>query len=383
MKSLYQLHKAFAMRAKPDKPRGAPEKGESNAGIAQSILGAMERMREQRVKQLASRIAGSALGLGGHWKQVERHDGEKRMRLGKDGTPQMKWVWMEEPSAKYPHCHAVVIENLTNYRPDELQTRRENRRLMDWSSSKVRKYLFEACQLHGLHLREVQAGYTSRQDSRTGAPGIRCTDVSVTDFMSKPWWRRQVDIAKEKTGHGKGDAREQYLTDLDAKWSVASDAERKSAPPLRMPVQGGELFVSADPHSPSAKGLQADLNAAANIGLKALLDPDWPGKWWYVPCSTKDGQPSQDKVKGAACINLEETICDPANESSEKNNGNAKKKEIVNVWRDPSAASMVGSWQRTPAYWNMVRSRVVDVLRHVNGLVTPEKNAVESTEVPW
>jgi IS605 OrfB family transposase len=367
LKLLYQVQKAYHMRPEPDDPRkNVPAKGEDELrDFGSRILDAMERMREQRVKQLASRITEAALGIG----RMKSADSERDLK-----RPLQR---VDEP------CHAVVIENLTNYRPEETRTRRENRQLMAWSSSKVKKYLSEACQLHGLHLREVQAGYTSRQDSRTGAPGIRCTDVSVTDFMSKPWWRRQVDIAKEKTGHGKGDAREQYLTDLDAKWSVASDAERKSAPPLRMPVQGGELFVSADPHSPFAKGLQADLNAAANIGLKSLLDPDWPGKWWYVPCSTKDGQPSQDKVKGAACINLEETICDPANESSEKNNGNAKKKEIVNVWRDPSASSMVGSWQRTPAYWNMVRSRVVDVLRHVNGLVTPEKNAVESTEVPW
>lgn len=401
MKSLYQLHKAFAMRAKPDKPRGAPEKDETNAGVAQSILDGMERMREQRVKQLASRIAGSALGLGGHWKQVERHDRQKRVRLGKDGKPLMKWVWIEEPSAKYPPCHAIVIENLTNYRPDELQTRRENRQLMDWSSSKVKKHLSEACQLHGLHLREVQAGYTSRQDSRTGAPGIRCTDIPVTDFISKPWWRRQVKIAQEKTGHHKGDARDRYIVDLDARWSAASEAERKAAPPVRVPVAGSDLFVSADPQSPAAKGLQADLNAAANIGLKALLDPDWPGKWWYVPCSTKDGKPSQDKVKGAMCLYPEESLLDPTSEPGHRTGDKTKKKEIVNVWRDPSMAPVAGRWEPTPAYWNTVRCRVIDVLRHANGLTKaavisgqtserhpsnslPVRNSnIEPTEIPW
>lgn len=279
MKSLYQLQKAFAMRSKHDRPGAAVKEGESNKGLAQSILNAMEEMREQRVKQIASHIAAGAFGLAGHWKVVETK------RKNADGTPQTKSIWVEEQIPRFKSCHAIVIEDLTNYRPEETQSRRENRQLMSWSSSKVKKYLSEACQLHGLHLREVQAGYTSRQDSRTGAPGVRCADVSVRDFLSKPWWKRQVKISAEKVKHGKGDARERFLADLHAKWSAVNEAEHNTAPPLRIPVNSGELFVSADPRSPAAKGLQADLNAAANIGLKALMDPDWTGKWWYVPAS--------------------------------------------------------------------------------------------------
>jgi IS605 OrfB family transposase len=316
-------------------------------------------MREQRVKQLASRIAEAALGIGRMKAEGKRDIERPRERVDKP-------------------CHAVVIENLTNYRPEETRTRRENRQLMSWSSSKVKKYLSEACQLHGLHLREVQAGYTSRQDSRTGAPGVRCTDVPVADFMTKPWWRRQVKIAKTKIADGKGDAHDQYLADIDAQYSATIEAERKIARPLRIPMAGGELFVSADSHSPAAKGLQADLNAAANIGLKALLDPDWPGKWWFVPCNTSDGKPFQDKVRGAACIDLGKSLCEPQDESVAKNS-KTKKKEIVNVWHDPS---MDGSWQRTVVYWNRVRSRVVDVLRTANGLTVTEKN-IEPTETPW
>lgn len=361
MRALYQLHKAFAMRARPDKPRGAPEKGQTNVGVAQSILNAMERMREQRVKQLASRIAEAALGIGRH----------KSSRNGCDRQRPMQRV--DEP------CHAVIIEDLTHYRPEEIRTRRENRQLMSWSSSKVKKYLSEACQLHGLHLREVQAGYTSRQDSRTGAPGVRCADIPVSEFMTAPWWRRQVTIAREKAD-AKRDARESMLADLDAQWSAADQQQCKAARPLRIPVPGGEIFVSADPHSPASKGLQADLNAAANIGLRALLDPDWPGKWWFVPCSTKDGKPTADKVKGAACIDSTQSLCRPSSESIAKTGG-GRTKEIVNAWRDPSA-SMAGSWQPTPLYWQDVRSRVVNLLRCVNGLVDPEE-AVEPEDTPW
>lgn len=386
MKSLYQLHKAFAMRARPDKPRGAPEKGESNAGVAQSILEAMERMRDQRVKQLASRIAGSALGLGGHWRRVDT----KRTKA--DGTTRRKWVWVEESTVKYAPCHAVVIENLINYRPEETQTRRENRQLMSWSSSKVKKYLSEACQLHGLHLREVQAGYTSRQDSRTGAPGVRCCDVPIVDFTTKPWWRRQVKLALEKGDNG--DARERFLAKIEKQSSSLSDSERKTAPAIRIPVNGGALFVSADPRSPAAKGLQADLNAAANVGLKALLDPDFTGKWWFIPCESATHKPHTDKTKGSQVIPAGQPLVpiaatDP--EASDPRAGNKRgrakhgknEREIVNLWRDVSASPIDSNshWSSRAEYWNDVRCRVIALLHRAQA--TREDQSVEAIETPW
>jgi len=394
MKSLYQLHKAFAMRARPDKPRGAPEKGESNEGVAKSILEAMEKMREQRVKQLASRIAAAALGLGGHWKKVERRDGSGRVLLDEKGNPRKKRVWVEEPSPKYPACHAVVIENLTNYRPEETRTRRENRQLMSWCSSKVKKYLGEACQLHGLHLREVQAGYTSRQDSRTGAPGMRCSDVSTADFMSKPWWRKPVNIANKKIAENKGDARDRYLKYLDDQLNQLKQQGKSLPPSVRIPVNGGELFVSADPNSPAAKGLQADLNAAANIGLKALLDPDWPGKWWYVPYDSATNAPHVEKTKGSLAIQSD-TLFAPTDphgsdsKSAKKTSAKAgrKQREIINLWRDSSAAPVQadGNWQGTAEYWNHVRCRVIDdLLRQVNqNQDENHQNPVEPPATPW
>ena len=58
------------------------------------------------------------------------------------------------------------------------------------------------------------------------------------------------------------------------------------------------MFVSAAADSPAARGIQADLNAAANIGLKAILDPDWLGSWWFVLVNLATGGPDPDKVKG-------------------------------------------------------------------------------------
>jgi len=341
----------FFTRLHPDGTRA--ETGEK---FGQSTLDALEHLREQRVKQLASRIVEAALGIGSEG--GKGWDGAKRPRQR-----------ISEP--RFAPCHAIIIEDLTHYRPEETRTRRENRQLMTWSSSKVKKYLAEACQLHGLHLREVSASYTSRQDSRTGAPGIRCQDVPVNEFMRSPFWRKQVKQAEAKQAENKGDARERFLCDLNAMWKDKTVADWEKAGIIRVPLRGGEVFISADPISPAAKGLQADLNAAANIGLRALTDPDWPGKWWYVPCDPASFKPTSDKVKGSTAINLDVPLKDVSAVSGDvtrKKSGKAKSqsKEVVNLWRDVSSREILTTgvaWEVYSAYQNQVQARVVDILR--------------------
>jgi IS605 OrfB family transposase len=353
IRSLWQVQKAFFTRITPEgRQMRDGEPVTAGEGFGRRILGTLEHMREQRVKQIASRIVEAALGVGRE---------QRRRANGKHAKRPRERV--HEP------CHAVVIENLTYYRPEETRTRRENRQLMRWSAAKVKKYLAELCQLHGLHLREVQAGYTSRQDSRTGAPGARCQDVPVREFMKSPFWRKQVAQA-EKKSDGKGGARDRFLCDLDKKWKGTTEEEWNVAPPVRVPLNGGELFVSADGASPAAKGLQADLNAAANIGLRALLDPDWPGAWWYVPCDAKTMKPTKDKVKGGAAANVDAALAEPPDEGGAKGRGKGKKsRTIVNLWRDVSAKPVKsGDWRGYAPYWNHVAARVVNTLRRQTGL---------------
>jgi len=361
LKSLYQIQKAFHMRPEPENPRkNIPEKGNDDLkNFGRKVLEIMERLREQRVKQLSSRIVEAALGIGSenykHWENGTRR-------------PRQPIV-----DSRFKQCHAVIVENLTFYRPDEVRTRRENRQLMNWSSGKVKKYLTEACQLYGLHFREVPAGYTSRQDSRTGSPGIRCQDVPIKKFMETPFWQKQVAQAEKKIFDGKGDAREWFLCDLKKRWEGKTEMELKQAGSVRLPLKGGEIFVSACPQSPATKGLQADLNAAANIGLKAFLDPDWPGKWWYLPCNQNDFKPIADKVKGSTAINITSPLknCETKEmigvpKRKKIKNASQKSKEIVNLWRNPSAQpiSFENSWRESSNYWNSVEAKVInDILR--------------------
>lgn len=355
----------FFTRLHPDGTRA-----EIKEHFGQSAMDALEHLREQRVKQLASRVVEAALGIG----RMRRPVG------GKD--PKRPDVRVDEP------CHAVVIEDLTHYRPEETRTRRENRQLMTWSSSKVKKYLAEACQLHGLHLREVSASYTSRQDSRTGAPGIRCQDVPVDEFMRSPFWRKQVKQAEAKQAEKKGDARERFLCDLNAKWKYKTVADWETAGVVRVPLNGGEVFVSADPLSPAARGLQADLNAAANIGLRALIDPDWPGKWWYVPCV----KPTTDKVKGSAAINLGMPLKDASvvsgNATRKKSGkGKSKSREVINLWRDISSSPLedakAGKWKEYATYQSDVQCRVIRILeKQIRSRENQPHNGSKEDDVP-
>lgn len=344
----------FFTRLHPDGTRA-----ETKEQFGLSTLDALERMREQRVKQLASRIAEAALGIGS---QDKRHwEGGNRPRRR-----------INDP--RFAPCHAVVIEDLTHYRPEETRTRRENRQLMTWSSSKVKKYLAEACQLYGLHFREIFAGYTSVQDSRTGAPGIRCQDVPVKEFMRSPFWRKQVKQAETKLSENKGDARERFLCSLNAMWKDKAVTDWERAGVVRLPLKGGEVFVSADPLSPAARGLQADLNAAANIGLRALTDSDWPGKWWYVPCESSSLRPVKEKVEGSPAVNPTQALPQSAQKQNDgagakkkrKGSGTGKPKEVVNLWRDVSSSPLddpnAGEWKEYTAYQNEVQWRVVRIL---------------------
>lgn len=298
IRDLYQVLKAYRMRPEPGSLlKNVPQTGDiSLAKFGRRILDQLERMREQRIKQLASRIIEAALGVGSE--NCKDRNGRKRPSLR-----------VHQP------CHVVVAENLERYRPEDSRLRRENRQLMDWSARNVRKLIMEGCQLYGLHFDEVQANFTSRQDSRTGAPGVRCEEVSVelirradrhSTAMVKPpdcddqtwrmieYWYRELGKIRSRPEKERT-VRDRILLGL---------VERIDRLPAKMltcflPRRGGEFFYSASSESTSARGLQADLNAAANIGLKALLDPDWEGAWWFVLVDKNTGIPDPKNTAGA------------------------------------------------------------------------------------
>ena len=142
------------------------------------------------------------------------------------------------------------------------------------------------------------------------------------------------------------------------------------------------MFVSADENSPAAAGVHADLNAAANIGLRALMDPDFTGKWWYVPSDAKTKMPRLEKVKGGIVENLGPLVAASSLVEGVVKKGKratvGKPRDIVNLWRDPCSRVAVPSggeanWKETSEYWDDVQARVVMVLgKRWNAGPTPD-----------
>lgn len=366
IRDLYQVLRSFRMRPEPDDLRAnVPELGDDSlAKFGRRILNQLERLREQRIKQLASRVVEAALGAG-----------RMTNRKGRDRRRPQKRIDRA--------CHAVVVENLEFYRPEESRLRRENRQLMDWAARNARKYIVEGCQLHGLHFVEVAPGYTSKQDSRTGAPGIRCEDVprnvlqeaagrvrfgdAASEGPAIPsaetrldrqvrWWAREFGRLRARSGPDLK-SRDQILKAMLDRIAQLP-AERST---IRLPRRGGELFVSANPNSPAARGIQADLNAAANIGLRALTDPDWEGAWWFVLAELPSGQIVQEKIDGcpywkAASAVLPIQHVPTGDKQAKKSRAYAWNPRH---WTENSTAA----WQVTNDYWREVERVVAERLR--------------------
>ena len=363
IRELYQVAKAFYMR--PGGGKDKIERGDDSIkNFGQRILKAHEELRRNRVKQLASRIVEAALGLGQEKKPVKfnspKTDGKNTLLRLLDQKRDHKAP--ENP--RFAPCHAIVIENLDNYRPDQKQTRREARMLMQWASAKTRDLLKEHCQLYGLFLMEVSANYTSRQDSRTGKPGMRCKEIPAIQFKEpKGYLQKLIDrIEKKKEDRS---PREKLIAAIAKKCEKITPDVLKNMRAFRIPWQGGDLFVAAGTEN---MGIQADLNAAANIGLKALTNQESPIAHWRVTCNRKgliDFKDNGGKKNEIAILKnaKDHKFLD------EKQIEKAKGEKSVNAWRNVSTDPLKqGNWEYTVTYWRNVEEIVCRKLAEYNKL---------------
>src|SRR5690606_22944891 len=128
---------------------------------------------------------------------------------------------------------------------------------------------------------------------------------------------------------------------------------------VRLPRRGGDLFVSSNARSPTASGLQADLNAAANVGLKVLMHPDYEGAWWYVPVDPANGEPMKDRVKGCSLWEESKALFTPA-AASENGKKVKRAKTIVYAWNPLHGGSQ--GWMPTAEYKRQVERQVANNL---------------------
>ncbi|MGH9466790.1 MAG: type V CRISPR-associated protein Cas12b, partial [Terriglobales bacterium] len=233
------------------------------------MLERMDRLRRERARQTAHAILAEALGL--RLRRPLTAQSQERRERDLHGTNEK----FDEPA------QMIIIEDLSRYRSSQGRAPRENSRLMQWCHRELRDKLVELSEVFGVPVIEAPAAYSSRFCSRTGVAGFRAVEVTAGFTRSPRWaWR-----ANKKNKDGSLGAEAQRLLALDRRLTAAQGSldARKAGKKrtLLIPMSGGPIFVpvNAQP-GPDGKPVpplqQADINAAINLGLRAVADPrDW------------------------------------------------------------------------------------------------------------
>ncbi len=297
---------------------------------AKAFLDNINDLRDQRVFQTAHMILAEALGLQlmnpgrvlidekvkKELKSERDLHGRYEPKLGKDGAP-------------LPRASVIVLEDLSRYRTSQDRSRFENRQLMEWSHRAVIAKLQDMAQVFGIDIVTVDARFSSRYSSRSGAPGIRCVEVARGFEKVQPWKR----WAEETVGKGKErgpSERARFILNVAAKLHERNDGKAS----LWLPLDGGPAFVSTVSHVAGTDGIEcnADINAAVNIGLRAVAHPDRLDVFPVFRTEAKvDGRLEIQNRRGhlseAACRKPEERTVALA-ESQEKDAPNSKTADV-------------------------------------------------------
>jgi IS605 OrfB family transposase len=218
----------------------------------------LDRIKEQRVNQTAHLILAEALGV-----EPCVHTVDPYIRRKFDIHAEYRRVKGREP------VDFIVIEDLSRYRTSQGRAPSENSRLMKWCHRQISAKLKELCQAFGIPVIETPAAYSSRFCSRTGVAGFRAVEIHRQD-CNKFRWRRQIDQINEKGASATPEAKSagELFRRLEEINRYASHGFKYS---LLAPQPGGPIFIAASGDSPP---MQADINAAINLALRAIAAPD-------------------------------------------------------------------------------------------------------------
>jgi IS605 OrfB family transposase len=248
---------------------GASRRGIELPDPCPAILVKMDHIKEQRIHQLAHDILAQALGL-----KLRPHQVDENKRREEDRHGEYERIPGRKP------VDFIVIEDLEFYATTQRRAKSENAKLMLWSRRELRKKLIELCETYGLPVVEASPDYTSKFDARSGGPGFRATELTP-DSREEPRWRKMLDrwerhLKGEKISDPKSMHDHKRVAQLFAMLEAANNGRRLSdnRNPWRtlfVPQRGGSLFISA---AGNDGPVQADINAAINLGLRAIAAPD-------------------------------------------------------------------------------------------------------------
>ena len=250
------------------------------------ILTKLEYIREQRVNQTAHLIVVQALGLSLCEPKMSANSREITDTHG-------------EYKVLRPPVDIIVLEDLARYLSDQGRAKSENTRLMKWCHRAIMLKVKMLAEPFGIPVLETPAAYSSRFCSLTGMVGFRAAEVGWNDRHDFRWRElRKVDLQELQAEIGKAHNNKAKLESLERQYAVAKATQdvfkelekiSQSDHPQRTllaPQPGGPMFITAKKilhPAPSTnrkqKGnasvlpMQADLNAAANLALRAVAHP--------------------------------------------------------------------------------------------------------------
>jgi len=225
---------------------GSQTRGENLPDPCPEITEKINRIKEDRVNQTAHLIIAQALGIRLEYDIARDEDRENADVHGE-----------YEPIPSRSPVDLIVLEDLSRYTTDKSRSRSENSRLMKWCHRAINEKVKLLIEPFGIPVLEVFASYSSKFDSRTGAPGFRAAEVTATDRL---FWQKTIE--KQPIARAVFDC-------LD---SLAIKGYKNAR--LVLPQNGGQLFVPAvKSNQPLLPVRQADINAAVNIGLRAIAGP--------------------------------------------------------------------------------------------------------------
>lgn len=246
---------------------GRRTKGDELPDPCPDLLEKMERLREQRVDQTAHAILAAALGVRLRAPQKDRAERAQRDIHG-------EYERFRDP------VDFIAIENLSRYLSSQDRARSENTRLMQWCHRQLVEKLRQLCESYGLPVLAAPAAYSSRFSSRDGSAGFRAVEVCASDRNQWPWRNDLARLAQDEAGIKKLEpyarkSAEQIrrlfdqLDAAEAERPALPDDTKRSPRTLLAPISGGPIFIPLGDAPP----MQADLNAAINIALRAIAAP--------------------------------------------------------------------------------------------------------------
>jgi hypothetical protein len=249
-KILLSFNRLCGLKPGQTPPTGREMRAQPLPDPCPTLSDKLDAMKEQRVDQTAHAILAEALGL--ELKPHEIDDAERRRRD----------IHGEYASKRAP-VDFIVVEDLMRYRTTQGRTREENSRLMQWCHRQITAKLKMLCESYGIVVLETPAAYSSRFCSRSGQPGFRAEELTKGAFEQSFQWRQALARAEQDSSSANAAA---ILRVRDAFAALPQGAKRT----LLLPRPGGGVFVPLGADSVQ----NADLNAAVNLGLRAIAAPN-------------------------------------------------------------------------------------------------------------